>query len=214
MATLNIGDEVPDFEIPAVTGNIKTQFKLSDYRGKKNVVLAFYPADWTPVCASQLPAINGDLERFGAYDAEVIGISVDSIPSHTAWQKKEIGTLGISPWAAIFILTGMSLRSLGFCATAIRSRASTNAQFLSSTRRANSRLARSIPSDRFPVTMKSSRHCGSCNPQSLVCETWHANKTRRACALLKSYSPQELFTVQGAALSIRIYRAPPRTFPR
>jgi peroxiredoxin len=93
MATLNIGDEVPDFEIPAVTGNIKTQFKLSDYRGKKNVVLAFYPADWTPVCASQLPAINGDLERFGAYDAEVIGISVDSIPSHTAWQKKEIGTL-------------------------------------------------------------------------------------------------------------------------
>lgn len=94
MATLNVGDEVPDFEIPAVTGNIKTQFKLSDYRGKKNVVLAFYPADWTPVCASQLPAINGDLERFGAYDAEVIGISVDSIPSHTAWQRKEIGTLG------------------------------------------------------------------------------------------------------------------------
>ena len=94
MATLNIGDEVPDFEIPAVTGNIKTQFKLSDFRGKKNVVLAFYPADWTPVCASQLPTINGDLERFGAYDAEVIGISSDSIPSHTAWQKKEIGVLG------------------------------------------------------------------------------------------------------------------------
>ena len=57
MAILNIGDEVPDFEIPAVTGNIKTQFKLSDFRGKKNVVLAFYPADWTPVCASQLPAL-------------------------------------------------------------------------------------------------------------------------------------------------------------
>jgi peroxiredoxin len=94
MATLNIGDEVPDFEIPAVTGSIKTQFKLSDFRGKKNVVLAFYPADWTPVCASQLPTINGDLERFGAYDAEVIGISSDSIPSHTAWQKKEIGVLG------------------------------------------------------------------------------------------------------------------------
>jgi len=94
MATLNIGDEVPDFEIPAVTGNIKTQFKLSDFRGKKNVVLAFYPADWTPVCASQLPTINGDLERFGAYDAEVLGISSDSIPSHTAWQKKEIGVLG------------------------------------------------------------------------------------------------------------------------
>ena len=93
MATLNVGDEVPDFELPAVVGNIKTQFKLSDYRGKKNVVLAFYPADWTPVCASQLPGLNSDVERFAGYDAQVVGISVDSIPSHTAWQKKEIGVL-------------------------------------------------------------------------------------------------------------------------
>src|SRR5580658_7648640 len=93
MATLKVGEEVPDFELPAVVGNIKSQFKLSDYRGKKNVVLAFYPADWTPVCASQLPGLNTDLERFAGYDAEVVGISVDSIPSHTAWQKKEIGVL-------------------------------------------------------------------------------------------------------------------------
>jgi len=91
---LKVGDAAPDFEVPAVTGKDKSKLKLSDFRGKKNVVLAFYPADWTPVCASQLPTINGDLERFGAYDAEVIGISSDSIPSHTAWQKKEIGVLG------------------------------------------------------------------------------------------------------------------------
>src|ERR1700741_1727106 len=101
MARLNVGDTVPDFELPAVVGNIKSQFKLSDYRGKKNVVLAFYPADWTPVCASQLPGLNTDLERFAAYDAEVVGISVDSIPSHTAWQKKEIGILGF-PLASDF----------------------------------------------------------------------------------------------------------------
>src|SRR5579863_9299568 len=94
MAALKVGEEVPDFELPAVVGSIKSQFKLSDYRGKKNVVLAFYPADWTPVCASQLPALNTDLERFGAYDAQLVAISVDSIPSHTAWQKKEIGVLG------------------------------------------------------------------------------------------------------------------------
>jgi peroxiredoxin len=49
MAPLKAGDEAPDFSIPAVIGNEKITFTLSDYRGKKNVVLAFYPLDWTPV---------------------------------------------------------------------------------------------------------------------------------------------------------------------
>ena len=49
MALLQVGDEAPDFEIPAVVGNIKQRFKLSDYRGSKNVVLAFYVLNWTPV---------------------------------------------------------------------------------------------------------------------------------------------------------------------
>ena len=101
MASLKVGDEVPDFELPAVVGNIKQRFKLSDYRGKKNVVLAFYPADWTPVCGSQLPALNADLEKFAAYDAQLVGISSDSVPSHTAWQKKEIGFINF-PLASDF----------------------------------------------------------------------------------------------------------------
>lgn len=46
---LKVGDMAPDFELPAVIGDEKTKFKLSDYRGKKNVVIAFYPLDWTPV---------------------------------------------------------------------------------------------------------------------------------------------------------------------
>lgn len=46
---LNVGDKAPDFEVPAVIGDKKDRFKLSDLRGKKNVVLAFYPLDWTPV---------------------------------------------------------------------------------------------------------------------------------------------------------------------
>lgn len=46
---LKVGDVAPDFELPAVTGEEKKKFKLSDYRGKKNVLLAFYPLDWTPV---------------------------------------------------------------------------------------------------------------------------------------------------------------------
>jgi peroxiredoxin len=112
MATFNIGDEVPDFELPAVVGNIKSQFRLSDYRGKKNVVLAFYPADWTPVCASQLPQLNTDLERFAGYEAVVGGISADSIPSHTAWQKKEIGVLGF-PLASDFYPHGKVAQLFG-----------------------------------------------------------------------------------------------------
>jgi peroxiredoxin len=46
---LKVGDQAPDFSVPAVTGENKSTFKLSDFRGKKNVVLAFYPLDWTPV---------------------------------------------------------------------------------------------------------------------------------------------------------------------
>lgn len=45
--TLNVGDAAPDFELPGHRGGEKV--KLSDYRGKKNVVIAFYPLDWTPV---------------------------------------------------------------------------------------------------------------------------------------------------------------------
>jgi len=48
MPAVQVGDEAPDFDLPAVVGNIKQRFKLSDYRGKKNVVLAFYVLDWTP----------------------------------------------------------------------------------------------------------------------------------------------------------------------
>ncbi len=49
MASLKVGDMAPDFELPAVRGNLRERFRLSDLRGKRNVVLAFYPLDWTPV---------------------------------------------------------------------------------------------------------------------------------------------------------------------
>ena len=48
MAALKAGETAPDFELPAVTGKHKHTFKLAEYRGKKNVVLAFYPLDWSP----------------------------------------------------------------------------------------------------------------------------------------------------------------------
>jgi hypothetical protein len=48
MALLQVGALAPDFELPAVTGERKHHVKLSDYRGKQHVVLAFFPAAWTP----------------------------------------------------------------------------------------------------------------------------------------------------------------------
>jgi len=46
---LKVGDFAPDFDLPAILGEEKIRVKLADYRGRKNVVLAFYPLDWTPV---------------------------------------------------------------------------------------------------------------------------------------------------------------------
>jgi len=48
MAALQVGETAPDFELPAVTGKQRHPVKLSEYHGKKNVVLAFYPLDWSP----------------------------------------------------------------------------------------------------------------------------------------------------------------------
>jgi len=47
--TLKVGDQAPDFALQCVTGEEKGTFRLSDYRGKKNVVIAFYVLNWTPV---------------------------------------------------------------------------------------------------------------------------------------------------------------------
>jgi peroxiredoxin len=72
-----------DFTLP--DGGRK-QVKLSDYRGK-NVVLAFYPADWSPVCTSEMTLIQETLDEIHGYNAEVVGVSVDSVYSHRAWAK-------------------------------------------------------------------------------------------------------------------------------
>jgi len=59
-----------------------------------------------------LPGYNSELERFSGYDAQVVGISVDSIPSHTAWQKKEIGIMNF-PLASDFYPHGEVARKFG-----------------------------------------------------------------------------------------------------
>jgi len=83
-AVLQPGDKAPDITLQTHSDG---EHNLAWYRGRKNVILAFYPADWTPVCATQIPGFVPLLETFETYDAQVIGISVDSVFCHTAWAK-------------------------------------------------------------------------------------------------------------------------------
>jgi peroxiredoxin (alkyl hydroperoxide reductase subunit C) len=78
---VKVGDPAPDFELP--TFDHKT-VRLSDYRGK-NVVLSFVPAAWTPVCSDQWPGYNLALDLFKANNAQLLGISVDGLPTQHAW---------------------------------------------------------------------------------------------------------------------------------
>jgi peroxiredoxin len=109
---LKVGDTAPDFELPAVTGELKSKVKLSDFRGKKNVVLAFYPLDWTSTCTAEMPALNAVNGKFTALGAQVVGVSVDSIPSHVAWQEKAIGKLDY-PLASDFYPHGETAKKYG-----------------------------------------------------------------------------------------------------
>ncbi|HOJ51624.1 MAG TPA: peroxiredoxin [Syntrophales bacterium] len=86
---LKVGYKAPDFTLPAVQGGYVS---LKDFRGKKNVVLSFIPAAWTPVCSDQWPGYNIVKDIFEENDAVLLGISVDNIPTLFAWTK-EMGNL-------------------------------------------------------------------------------------------------------------------------
>ncbi len=79
---LKVGDKAPDFTLPAVSG---AKVSLKDYLGKKNVVVSFVPAAWTPVCSAQWPGYNIARELFEKNDAILLGITVDNIPTLFAW---------------------------------------------------------------------------------------------------------------------------------
>lgn len=85
MAKLNVGDAAPDFELPGTGG---TSFKLSDRRGH-NVVLAFYPGDATTVCTKQFCSYRDNADKLDQLDAEVIGISPQSVDSHERWVEEQ-----------------------------------------------------------------------------------------------------------------------------
>ncbi len=86
-----IGAEAPDFELPSnelVDGRPGKKVKLSDFRGKKNVVLAFYPLDFSPVCSGENECLRNDFTKFEEAGAQVLGVSVDSAWTHMAFAKQ------------------------------------------------------------------------------------------------------------------------------
>ena len=79
-----VGKQAPDFKATAVVGGDFQEITLSQYRGK-NVLLFFYPLDFTFVCPTELHAFQDKLESFKKLNTEVIGVSTDSEFSHLAW---------------------------------------------------------------------------------------------------------------------------------
>lgn len=82
---VQVGQQAPDFTLKAVSGK---KVSLKDHRGKKNVVLSFVPAAWTPVCSDQWPGYNIVSELFDENDAVLLGISVDNLPTLFSWTNQ------------------------------------------------------------------------------------------------------------------------------
>jgi len=81
---LSAGTPAPDFALPSAPGRTTT---LRDYRGRP-VILAFYPADWSPVCGDQMALYNEVLPEFSRYRAQLLGISVDGVWSHAEFARQ------------------------------------------------------------------------------------------------------------------------------
>ncbi|MCC7539889.1 MAG: redoxin domain-containing protein [Deltaproteobacteria bacterium] len=125
MATIEKGAEAPDFELPSNiedNGRPGKKIKLSDYRGTKNVVLAFYPLSFSPICTRENACFKDDLPKFDSADTQVLGISVDSHWVQHAFAKQQ----GIpypllcdfNPKGAVGAKYGLYLEDKGFDARA------------------------------------------------------------------------------------------------
>jgi peroxiredoxin len=83
--SISVGQAAPDF---VLKDQHQKDVKLSDFAGKKNVVIVWYPLDWSPVCTNEHACFVNDMKAFETLDAEVLGVSVDSVWSHKAFADK------------------------------------------------------------------------------------------------------------------------------
>jgi mycoredoxin-dependent peroxiredoxin len=117
---ISVGQSAPEF---ILKDQNQKEVKLSDFKGKKNVVLVFYPLDWSPVCTNEHACFVADMKKFESLDAQVLGLSVDSAWSHKAYAEK----MGISyplladfqPRGAVADKFGMFLADKGITGRAI-----------------------------------------------------------------------------------------------
>ena len=80
-----VGQPAPDF---ALKDQSQKEVKLADFLGKRNIVLIFYPLDFSPVCTNEHACFVNDLKQFESLDAQVLGLSVDSAWAHKAFAEK------------------------------------------------------------------------------------------------------------------------------
>ena len=91
MAALEVGTKAPGFELKAAQGD---SVRLSDLLGEgKYVILAFYPAAWSPTCGEEMTLFQEFFDEFERLSAKVVGISVDNVWAVQAWAKSKSITL-------------------------------------------------------------------------------------------------------------------------
>lgn len=82
---ISVGQTAPDF---VLKDQSQKEVKLADFAGKRNVVLMFYPLDFSPICTNEHACFVNDLKQFENLDAQVLGLSVDSVWAHKAFAEK------------------------------------------------------------------------------------------------------------------------------
>jgi mycoredoxin-dependent peroxiredoxin len=83
---VEVGDQAPDFELPDQHG---TPVRLSSFRGRRGVVLVFYPLAFSGVCTGELRALRDEFPEVTRDDVELLTVSVDSTFTHRAWSDAE-----------------------------------------------------------------------------------------------------------------------------
>ncbi|KAF3585189.1 hypothetical protein F2Q69_00031908 [Brassica cretica] len=110
-----VGNKAPDFEAEAVFDQEFIKVKLSEYIGKKYVILFFYPLDFTFVCPTEITAFSDRYAEFEKLNTEVLGVSVDSVFSHLAWVQtdRQSGGLGDLNYPLVSDVTKSISKSFG-----------------------------------------------------------------------------------------------------